>query len=78
MQRDAQRARDVIVASSCGAQRIGRVRHKYVGGSAGQHAQGFERDGHTGSFQAVVAMFPLREHLHQSLRLEPLQVHAGG
>src|SRR5713226_1653539 len=78
MQRDAQSARDVIVASSRRSQPVWRVRHERVAGSAGKHAQGFECGGHVDPFQTVVAMLSLGEQLYQSLRLQPLQVHASG
>ena len=78
MQSDAQAACDVIVASPRGAQAIWRVGHKDVAGAAGEDAQGFKSGGHVGTFQTVVAMFSLGEHFYQALRLEAVEVDAGG
>jgi len=78
MQRDAQGARDVIVASPCGAQPIRRGRHESVVGPTGEHAQGFKRGRYIGPLQTVVTMLPLGKDIYQTLCLQPLQVDTGG
>jgi len=78
MERYAQCARHVIVASSRSAQPAWRVWHELATGDAGEDAQPFQRTGHVEAVQAVVAMPPLDKHFHQMLRFQAVQVHAGG
>ena len=78
MQRDAQAACDVIVASPRSAQAIWRPGHECVAGAAGEDAQGFKSGGHVRTFQTVIAMFSLGEHFYQALGLEAVEVDAGG
>jgi hypothetical protein len=78
VQRDAQSTGDMIVASARGAQRVGSARHEWFTRFTAEHTQSFERGGHIGPFQTVVAMFSLGKHLHQTPRLQSLQVSTGG
>lgn len=78
MQPDAERACDVIVTGARGAQPVGGIRRKGPRGTAGEHAQRFQHGGNVAAFQTVVAVPPLGEDFDQSLRLQALQMHAGG
>ena len=78
VQRHRHGAGHVVVAGARGPQ-VGRgPRHERVVRPPGDDAQGFEGIGDAGAVQAVVAVFPLGEHLHQPLGLQPAQVHARG
>lgn len=77
VERNAKRARNVVVARSCGAQPVWCVRHEGSARATSDNAQGLERGCDFGAFEAVVAMFALGEHPHQSVLLQQLQVHAG-
>ena len=73
----AERTGEVVVTCSCGAQRVRRVDPNTWPNVASEQAQGLEGRGNLRTLQAVVAMLPLREDLHETQRLEPQQVHAG-
>lgn len=78
MQRDTQRAGDVIVASAGRAQPVGRVGHEGVARSARQHAQGFKGSRYVIPIKTVITMLALGEYFHQALRFQALQMDAGG
>ena len=78
VERHPQGVRDVIVASPRLAQTVRRAGDDAIACPASQHTQRFERGGHVRPLQTVVAVLPLREHLDEPLRLQPLQVHTGG
>ena len=63
VERYADRARHVIVASSRGPQPAWRVGHEFAATNTREHAQPFKRTGHIRSFETVETMLPLNQHL---------------
>src|SRR5262249_50097093 len=65
VERDAQGPGHVIVASPRSQQPAWGAGHEFGPRAAGDYVQSLERVGNVGAFQAVVTMFPLREHCYQ-------------
>src|SRR5437868_1483809 len=67
VQQHSERAGDVVVARTGGAQNLRRLRDQALA-RARQHAERFQRDRHVVAVQAEVPMLPLGEDLHELLR----------
>src|SRR4029079_7357777 len=75
-QRDGQKAGHVVVASARGAQTRRSARNKPLTCATGNHRQRFESPRNALTFEAIVTMLPLRQHLDEPLLLEPREMHA--
>lgn len=78
VERNAQRAGNVVVTSARGAQRAGSAGDEGLAGTAGEDAESLESVGDIRAVQAVIAVLALREQFDEAASFEALQVNAGG
>jgi hypothetical protein len=78
VQHDSDRSRDMIVAGSCRAQTVRRIRYKPIPRTTCDYAQPFQGPGHAPPRETVIPMLPLNDHFDQLGRSQTIQVDAGG
>ena len=75
---DSDRSRDMIVASSCRAHPVRRIRHKLIPWTTCDHAQPFQGAGNAPPRETVITVLSLNDHFDQLGRSQTIQVDTRG